>query len=117
MSHFFRESKSLRASKLLYWFKSYGHFAAWADFAYRWSCIRKGLPCSLRTVQCAAGLLNKVVDIVAGGYVINGATPSSFITMRANVVKETRLITNNQDNEPQSCGSYLDRDTDPQSCD
>ena len=40
---FFRDSKSWRASKSLYWFKSYGIFAEWVDFAYWWSCIRKGL--------------------------------------------------------------------------
>ena len=31
------------ASKLLYWFKSYGNFAELVDFAYWWSCIGKGL--------------------------------------------------------------------------
>ena len=35
-----------RSSKLLYWFKRYGDFAEWVDFAYWWSCIWKGLPCS-----------------------------------------------------------------------
>ena len=29
---------SLKASKLHYWFKSYGDFAEWVNFAYRWSC-------------------------------------------------------------------------------
>ena len=48
--HFFRDSKSWRASKLLvHWFKSYGNFAEWVDFAYWWSCIGKGLPCSLHS--------------------------------------------------------------------
>ena len=47
--HIFRDSKSWRASKSLYWFKSYGDFAEWVDFAYCWSCIGKGLPCSLRS--------------------------------------------------------------------
>ena len=32
-----------RASKLLYWIKSYGNFADLVDFAYWWSCIGKGL--------------------------------------------------------------------------
>ena len=45
----FRDSKSWRASKSLYWFKSYSDFAEWVDFAYWWSCIGKGLPCSLRS--------------------------------------------------------------------
>ena len=26
-----------------YWFQSYGNFAEWVDFAYRWSCIGKSL--------------------------------------------------------------------------
>ena len=47
--HFFRNSKSLRASKSLYWFQSYGNFDELVDFAYQWSCIRKGLPWSLRS--------------------------------------------------------------------
>ena len=40
---FFRDSKSWRASKLLYWFKSHGDFGKWVDFAYWWSFIGKGL--------------------------------------------------------------------------
>ena len=32
-----------------YWFKRYGYFSEWVDFAYWWSCIGKGLPCSLRS--------------------------------------------------------------------
>ena len=36
-------SKSLRASKSHHWFKSFGEFAEIGDFAYWWSCIRKGL--------------------------------------------------------------------------
>ena len=32
-----------RASKLHYWFKSYGDFAEWVDFAYWWNFIGKGL--------------------------------------------------------------------------
>ena len=46
---FFRDYKSWRASKSLYWFKSYGDFAEWVDFAYWWSGIGKGLPCSLHS--------------------------------------------------------------------
>ena len=49
LCHFFRDSKSWRASKSLYWFKSYGNFAEWVDFEYWWSCTRNGLPCSLRS--------------------------------------------------------------------
>ena len=49
--------KSRRASKLHYWFKSYGK---WVDLAYWWSFI-------------------------GGGSAINGATPSSlFISIRSN---------------------------------
>ena len=44
-----RYSKSWRASKSLYWFKSYGNFAERVDFAYWWSCIGKGLSCSIRS--------------------------------------------------------------------
>ena len=40
---FFGDSKSQRASKLYYWFKSYGNFAEWVYFAYWWSCIGKGM--------------------------------------------------------------------------
>ena len=47
------DSKFRRASKLQYWFKSYGSFAELVDFAYLWSFI-------------------------GGGSAINGATPSSF---------------------------------------
>ena len=49
IKHFYRDSKSWRASKSLYWFKSYGDFAEWVDFTYWWSCIGKGMPCSLRS--------------------------------------------------------------------
>ena len=38
-----RDSKSQRASKSYYWFKSYGDFDERGDFAYWWSCIGKGL--------------------------------------------------------------------------
>ena len=34
---------------MLNWFQSYGNFAEWVDCAYWWSCIGKGLPCSLRS--------------------------------------------------------------------
>ena len=40
---FLKESYSKRASKSLYWLKSYGDVAEWVDFAYLWSCIGKGL--------------------------------------------------------------------------
>ena len=42
---FFRDSKSGRASKPLYWFKSNGNFAEWVNFAYWWSCI--GTECDM----------------------------------------------------------------------
>ena len=42
MWFFFEDSKSLRSSKLHYRFKSYGNFSELVDFAYWWSCIRKG---------------------------------------------------------------------------
>ena len=32
--HLFRHYKSWRTSKSLYWFKSYGNFSEWVDFAY-----------------------------------------------------------------------------------
>ena len=50
---FLGDSKSQRASKLHCWFKSYGDFAEWVDFAYWWS-------------------------FSGGGSVINGATQSSL---------------------------------------
>ena len=50
----FGDSKSRRASKLHYLFRSYGDFAEWVDFAYWWS-------------------------FSGGGSAINGATPSSFL--------------------------------------
>ena len=37
------DSKSRRVSKLHYWFKSYGDFAEWVDFAHWWRFIGKGL--------------------------------------------------------------------------
>ena len=40
---FFRDSKYWRASKSLYWFKSYSDFAERVFFAYWWSFIGKGL--------------------------------------------------------------------------
>ena len=46
-----------------YWFKSYGDFAEWVDFAYRWSFIGKGSA----SAACAAGLssntTNKFTDV------------------------------------------------------
>ena len=39
---FFGDFKYQSASKLHYWFKSYGDFAEWLDFAYWLSCIGKG---------------------------------------------------------------------------
>ena len=36
------DSKSQRASKLHYWFKSYGNFVDLVNFAYWLSCIGKG---------------------------------------------------------------------------
>ena len=38
----FGDSKSQRASKFHYWFKSCGDFAEWVDFAYWWSFIAAG---------------------------------------------------------------------------
>ena len=43
MLQFLGDSKSRRASKSHYWFKSYGNFAEWVNFAYWWRCIGKGL--------------------------------------------------------------------------
>ena len=42
-NYLFRHCKSTRAPKLLYWFKSYGAFAEWVDFAYWLSFIGKGV--------------------------------------------------------------------------
>ena len=43
---FLGESKTRRAFKLHYWFKSNGDFAEWGYFAYWLSCIGKGLRAS-----------------------------------------------------------------------
>ena len=51
MLHYLGDSKSQRAFKLHYWFKSYGGFAEWVDLAYWWSCMGKGL--SLQPAQQA----------------------------------------------------------------
>ena len=40
---FLGDSKSRRASKSHYWFKSYGDFAEWVDSSHWWSFIGKGL--------------------------------------------------------------------------
>ena len=48
------DSKSRRASKLHYLFKRYGNFSERGDFAYRWSCIRKGLRLQPARVDAAA---------------------------------------------------------------
>ena len=45
-------SKLQRMTKLHNWFKSYGNFNEWVDFALWWSCIGKGLQ-----VPCEAGLI------------------------------------------------------------
>ena len=37
--NFLGDSKSQKASKQHYWFKSYGDFAEWVDFAHWWSFI------------------------------------------------------------------------------
>ena len=50
--NFLGDSKSRRASKLHYWFKSYGYFAEWVDFAYWWSFSGEGSA----SAACAAGL-------------------------------------------------------------
>ena len=52
------DSKSQRASKLHYWFKSYGDFAEWVNFANWWRCIGKGL--RLQPAQQAFFLSNGV---------------------------------------------------------
>ena len=49
---FFGDSKSRRASKSHYWFKTYGVFAEWVDFAYWWSFSEEGTV----SAACAAGL-------------------------------------------------------------
>ena len=54
--------KSPRASKSHYWFKRYGNFAEWMDFAYWWSfsgggpVINWATPSSLETNQLEKGL-------------------------------------------------------------
>ena len=40
---FLRNFKSLLASKLLYWLKSYGHFVERGNLMSSWICIGKGL--------------------------------------------------------------------------
>ena len=39
---FLEDSKSQRASKVHYWFKSYSDFAEWVEFAYWWSFSGEG---------------------------------------------------------------------------
>ena len=39
--NFLENFKYQRASKLHHWFKSYGDFAKWVDFAHWWSFIGK----------------------------------------------------------------------------
>ena len=53
ITNFLGDSKSQRTSKSHYWFKSYGNFAEKSEFF----------------------LLDKVVKLVGGGSVINGAYP------------------------------------------
>ena len=56
------------ASKSHHWFKSYGNFAEWVDFAYWWS-------------------------FSGGGSAINGATPSSFYSISIGVSKLNHRLT------------------------
>ena len=56
---FFWDSKSWRASKSLYWFKSSGYFAEWVDFADWWSCIALGR-------VCACSLPSRLVCVYIG---------------------------------------------------
>ena len=56
MLHFFRDSKSQRASKLLYWLKRYGKFVELVNFSYWWS-------------------------LSGGGFAINRTNKSSFMKM------------------------------------
>ena len=52
VAFFLGDSKSWRASKLHYWFKSYDDFAEWLNFACWWSCIGKGLRLQLAQPAC-----------------------------------------------------------------
>ena len=51
-------SKSWRASKLHNWFKSYGDFAEWLDYAYWWSFSGEGSA----SAACAAGRFYKGIS-------------------------------------------------------
>ena len=53
----FPEILNLEGRQKIYWFKSYGDFAEWVDFAYWWSCIRKGL--RMQPAQLAYFCANK----------------------------------------------------------
>ena len=50
--NFLENSKYQSASKLHHWFKSYGDFDKWVDFAYWWSFSGEGAA----SATCAAGL-------------------------------------------------------------
>ena len=73
MDNFLEDSKSLRTSKLRYWFKSY------SSFFLNPEGHQNGITGSRVTCSCAQKseffLLNKVVQRVGGGTVINGAYP------------------------------------------
>ena len=57
----FLDSKSRRASKLHYWFKSYGNFDELVDFAHWWSFIGKGL--LLQPAQQACFFEHRSLDL------------------------------------------------------
>ena len=71
----FPEILNLEGNKSLYWFKSYGDFAEWVDFAYWWSCIGKGLPCSLYSRLVKIPLL-VFYDMVIKQALAAGVNPS-----------------------------------------
>ena len=71
---FFRCFKYWRASKLLYWVKSYCNFTEWVDLAYWLSCIRKGLPWSLCSRLVYFYFLSTCKNVIFfGGGVVGGS--------------------------------------------
>ena len=57
---FLGDSKSQKVSKLHYWFKSYGDFAEWVNFAYWRSFIGKGLLLQPAQQACFVTIKKKI---------------------------------------------------------
>ena len=86
--HFFRNSKSWMASKSLYWFKCYGNFAEWVDFAYcllSQTPVLKGLRKYMRRTTWLSKKLCSLYELLTTHIVpfvkfhrIGGALPETF---------------------------------------